>query len=141
VSDAFLTPALIPGVLAVVLTAVSFGTWLARRRFLSRCVKVEGVVAAHEQRTTRRRNRRHVIHVPVVEYRVNGRVLRVTGTVGASTPRHPVGAVVPVFYAPQQPAEAVVGTWEENWFLPLLFGVFAVTGWLVLAVVAFGVGR
>jgi len=69
---------------------------------------------------------------PTVEFRTkDGRRIRVEGTISASPTPYRVGERIGVFYDPAQPEKALIDSFLERWFLPLLFGGFATVFTLV----------
>ncbi|WP_164101411.1 DUF3592 domain-containing protein [Candidatus Laterigemmans baculatus] len=57
---------------------------------------------------------------PVVEYRVNGAVHRVHGSVSSSSPTYAIGDVVEVLYNPHNPTVAKINTFRERWLFPVV---------------------
>lgn len=62
---------------------------------------------------------------PIVEFRTGrGERVRVEGKISSSPSPYKVGERIGVFYDPADPSEAVIDSFIERWFLPLLFGGF-----------------
>lgn len=78
---------------------------------------------------------------PIIEFRTaRGERIRIEGKISASPSPYEVGERVRVFYFPNEPADALIDTFIERWFVALLFGGFA-TVFLLVGGVMFRVGR
>jgi len=71
----------------------------------------------------RRSNGRKAAYVPVVEYRVAGRLHRFTGSVASAPPMHAVGEQVQVLYKVDEPETAFIDSFSDRWLGPLVFTV------------------
>lgn len=62
---------------------------------------------------------------PILEFRTRrGEPIRIEGKISSSPSPYDVGERVSVFYDPADPADALIDTFIERWFMPLLFGGF-----------------
>lgn len=69
---------------------------------------------------------------PILEFRTRrGEPIRIEGKISSSPSPYDVGERVSVFYDPADPADALIDTFIERWFLPLLFGGFGTVFLLV----------
>lgn len=72
---------------------------------------------------------------PTVEFRTkDGRRMLVEGAISASPTPYEVGERIGVFYDPANPTGALIDSFLERWFLPLIFGGFAT----IFTLVGFG---
>ncbi len=79
---------------------------------------------------------------PVVEFRTgDGRQVRIVGNISASPSPYRVGERIGIFYDPANPTDALIDSFIERWFLPLMFGGFATVLSLVGGLMAFGAMR
>lgn len=63
---------------------------------------------------------------PILEFRTGrGERIRIEGKISSSPSPYEVGERVSVFYDPDEPAEALIDTFIERWFMALLFGGFS----------------
>lgn len=124
-------------VLAVVLTVATLVSWLRQRSFFARAQLVQGRVVQNEVRQVRRSRRRRPMVFPIVEFQADGHTFQLSGSVGASRAVHELGAQVPVFFMPGDAENAVLGTKEEKYFMPMMFGIFAVVAWIVVVMLQF----
>lgn len=132
---------LIVPALAVVLTIGAVVALLRERRFRARAQSVIGRVVENQVRHVRRSRRRRPMVFPIVEFETGGQTFRLSGSVGSSVAVHALGATVPVLFIPGAPQDAVLGTTQERFFMPMMFGVFAAVAWIVVAMLAFAVHR
>lgn len=128
---------LIVPVLAVALTLAALVSWWRQRSFFAHAQLVQGCVVQNEVRQVRRSSRRRPMVFPIVEFAADGRTYRLSGTVGSSRAVHELGAQVPVFFMPGDAENAVLGTREERYFMPMMFGVFAGVAWIVVVMLQF----
>lgn len=78
---------------------------------------------------------------PIIEFRTaRGERIRIEGKISSSPSPYEVGERVRVFYFADEPADALIDTFIERWFVALLFGGFA-TVFIIVGGVMFGVGR
>lgn len=69
---------------------------------------------------------------PILEFRTGrGERIRIEGKISSSPSPYRVGERIGVFYDPAEPSDAVIDSFIERWFLPLLFGGFGVVFILV----------
>jgi len=62
---------------------------------------------------------------PILEFRTGrGERIRIEGKISSSPSPYEVGERIGVFYDPAEPTEALIDTFIERWFMPLLFGGF-----------------
>ncbi len=62
---------------------------------------------------------------PILEFRTRrGEPIRIEGKISSSPSPYDVGERVSVFYDPADPADALIDTFIERWFVALLFGGF-----------------
>jgi len=90
-------------------------------------VKTEGVILRYERRGTRSANMKDMFVVPIVQFQtVTGQPIVVEGKVDNSTILQNLcesGEQVEVIYDPNNPEHAVINTFAELWFGPLLLWV------------------
>jgi hypothetical protein len=120
------------GVLLLVGAFVDVVRGRARR---ARWTRVEGVVVGYRTRHHRRDGRLRKMHHPIVEYAVGDRRLRHESSVSTSTPRHEIGAALPILFDPAQPDEAIIDAFGVKYFVALVLGgigagFVGVAGWL-----------
>jgi hypothetical protein len=105
--------------------------------FRSQAVAVPGEVVDF---VTSRGSKGGTMYAPVVRYNVPapeggiGASYEARGSVSSSSRGYDLGERVEVLYLPDAPAEGRIGSFMEQWFLPLIFGVFTtVFGGIALA--------
>lgn len=89
-------------------------TWAAEFSFGRKAVRAEGRVVDLQARGKRR-----PIFAPVVEFRIDGRVVRFISPSGSRPPSYEVGERVDVLHLPDRPEEAVIDSFVERYLLPL----------------------
>lgn len=78
---------------------------------------------------------------PILEFRTGrGERVRIEGKISSSPSPYKVGERVGVFYDAADPSEALIDTFIERWFVPLLFGGFG-TIFLAVGGTLFGLAR
>lgn len=101
---------------------LSLRKWLR----IKKSVKTIGVVINNETSPGMRQHGatpRSILYKPTVRFQMSdGRTVNYTPKVSTSYSNYSVGENVPVYYNPQQPADAIVGTAFHLWFIFLLFG-------------------
>jgi hypothetical protein len=94
--------------------------------------RVVRMVAGHAKPGTNQR----AGSAPVVEFDVDGRTHEVQGKVFTHPPAFTVGDVVNVMYPPNNPADGVIDSFAERWFMPLAFGcvggIFLIVGLVLI---------
>lgn len=118
------------GILALLLGLSFIGgaIVLCLRKWLriKKSVKTTGVVVNNETSMgmmQRGATPRSTLYKPTVRFQTaDGHVVDYTPKVSTSYSNYSVGENVPVYYNPQQPADAIVGTTFHLWFIFLLFG-------------------
>jgi hypothetical protein len=105
--------------------------------FRSQAVAVQGEVVDF---VTSRGNKGGTMYAPVVRYSVpaaeggSGQTHEIRGSVSSSSRGYDLGERVEVLYLPDQPGDGRIGSFMEQWFLPLIFGIFTtVFGGIALA--------
>jgi hypothetical protein len=109
---------------------------------IKKSVKTTGVVVNNETSLGMAQHGatpRSTLYKPTVRFQTtDGRTVDYTPKVSTSYNNYSVGENVPVYYNPQQPSEAIVGTTFHLWFIFLLFGfvggVFAFVGAMFIAI-------
>lgn len=97
--------------------------------FRARAQVTEGAVVGF---VSSRGSKGGTMYAPRVRYSVPapeggvGASHEITGRVSSSSRSYTEGERVPVLYLPEEPAEGRIGGFMEQYFLPLLFGVFTV---------------
>lgn len=79
---------------------------------------------------------RHGGSAPVVAFEVDGLTHEIQGKVFTHPPVFKVGDVVNVLYPPNNPADSVIDSFAERWFMPTVFGgvgsVFLIVGLVLI---------
>jgi hypothetical protein len=87
-------------------------------------IKTEGVILMYELRGTKTQNKKDMFFVPIVRFQTaTGRVFEVEGRIDNKSALQKLcksGAKVEIIYDPQNPKRAVINTFAELWFVPLL---------------------
>lgn len=101
----------------------------------ARWTRVDGVVVGYRARHHRRDGRLRTMHHPIVEYAAGDRRLQHESPVSTSSPRHEIGAALPILFDPAKPDDAVIDAFAVKYFVPLVLAgigvVFVgVAGWL-----------
>jgi hypothetical protein len=73
---------------------------------------------------------------PVVEFEVDGQTHQIQGKVFTHPPAFKTGDVIDVSYPPNNPADGVIDSFAERWFMPTVFGgvgsVFLIVGLVLI---------
>ncbi len=83
------------------------------------------------------------MYTPLVQYRIpapeggSGARFEISGNVRSSSRGYDIGERVPVLYLPETPEQGRIDSFTEQWFLPLIFGIFStIFGGIALAFLA-----
>jgi hypothetical protein len=99
-------------------------------KFRKEAQTTDGVVVDF---ATSRSDKGKTMYSPIVEYRdLSGTSRQLTSSVSSSSPGYDRGDKVQVRFLPQNPEQARIDSFLENWFLPLILGG--------LGLIFFGVG-
>lgn len=110
------------GFIAMSMLLTALGIFIWRTNQLSDYQQTEGTVVSLERaRSMSVRNRNNGSY-PVVRFELEGRSYQFVGGLATSPPAFDIGEKVPVYYSPANPADAIVGSFWQLWFLPILFG-------------------
>ncbi len=122
---------------ALGMVSVYFGTYFysdiqsIRRRGL----KTEGILLRYERRGTRTENMKGIFVVPIVQFKTStGKTFIVEGKVDNADVLQNIcdrGDPIEIIYDPNNPENAVINTFAELWFVPLLFWIVGV-GFIVV---------
>lgn len=86
---------------------------------LSSYVKTTGTVIENRPHVGRKSR----TYTPVVTFRTtDGQTITFEGGISSNPPSFDLQEQIPVYYAPQDPQKAEIGTFFQLWFLPLIFG-------------------
>ncbi len=110
--------------------------WMIAKNVLvfTRFLKTEGVVGGKTAGNTTELGRTWTYTTDVVFTTKDGQEHTVASTVRSSKARHAVGERVPVYYPPQNPADARLGTFFDLWLGVLGVGFF----WFLSFILWFG---
>lgn len=96
--------------------------------FRAEAVQTEGTVVGF---VTSRGSKGGTMYTPQVRYDIpapEGGIAashEIRGSVSSSSRSYDIGEKVVVYYRPQQPEDGRIGSFMEQWFLPLIFSLFA----------------
>ena len=129
-NNAVIIASLFAGIFIVAgMVSVYFGTYFYTdiQSIRKGGVKTEGVILRYERRGTRSANMKDMFVVPIVQFQtVAGQLIVVEGKVDNSTILQNLcesGEQVEIIYDPNNPEHAVINTFAELWFLPLLLWI------------------
>lgn len=128
------------GILAMLLgllfVSLSIGLSLRKWLRIKKSLQTTGVVIKNEASLGMRQSNssfRDTLYKPTVRFQTtDGRTIDYTPVTSNNTSNYSVGENVPVYYNPQQPQEAIIGTtirlWQGFVVFGLVGGVFALVG-------------
>jgi hypothetical protein len=107
-----------------------WGTWALAQstiRFKAEAERVEGTVVDFETRRETSDGKTKTMYAPIVEYTtLDGQTLSFTSASSSSSPSYDRGDKVGVLYSRVTPERARVDSFMDNWFGPMILGLFAV---------------
>jgi len=98
----------------------SFFLWRNNEEFRLHALKTEGVVVDFAQH---RSDENSITYSTVVEFKdQNEHIIRFSSSISSSSPGYHRGNQVTVFYNPDNPQEAQIDSFMENWFGTIILG-------------------
>jgi hypothetical protein len=92
--------------------------------YLTRGIRVEGVVVDVRERM----NRRGYTYHPVVCYQAGKRTVKINGRVGSGVNPYHIGQKVSVIYLPEEPEAGIIGDFVQMFLFPAIFGAVGLVG-------------
>ncbi|MCK6541696.1 DUF3592 domain-containing protein [bacterium] len=106
----------------VSLTLLGIAYYLVRRKqnFIAECDQVEGTVVRFRES---RRPGKNTTYAPVVEYFAYGKSYQHESSLYRSSPGFEIHQTVSVLYKRDKPEEAMIDSFLEKWFIPMMLGI------------------
>jgi hypothetical protein len=108
------------------------------QQFEKNAVNVKGTVVEFQSYISSNDNSSTTMYTPVFEYTYKGKKYTYVSTTSSNVKEYEVGESLDILVDPENPAEVLVNSFMEKWFLPLLLG-FMGTLFTGLGYVAFTV--
>ena len=124
--------------IGMVMLAVVVYLLYTHQQFEKNARTVKGTVVEFQSYESRNNNSSTTMYTPVFEYELKGKKYTYVSTSSSNIKEYEVGERLDILVDPENPAEVLVNSFMEKWFLPLLLG-FMGTLFTGLGYVAFAV--
>jgi hypothetical protein len=123
------------GVGIIMLSVIAY-LIVSNNKFEQRAVRTKGKVIDYKNYQSSNDNGGSTtMYTPVFEYEFNGQSYQHTSSTSSSSPEYEIGEEVEVLVDPKRPAEILINTFWEKWFVVVLLGfmgtIFTGVGFLV----------
>lgn len=92
------------------------------QQFEKNAVTVNGTVVDFDSYISTDDNSSTTMYSPIFEYEYEGKKYTYVSTSGSSVKEYEVGERIDILVNPENPADVLVNTFMEKWFLPVLLG-------------------